>query len=297
MFELKKKYPICEMADYLKVSTSGYYRWIKRVESAREKEDKSLKKYILDIFKDSHKTYGVLRIYEALSSKGFLVGKHRVRRLMKELEISPIVKRKFKITTNSDHNLPYYDNLLEQNFESPAPNVMWVGDITYIRTNEGWLYLAVVIDLFSRKVVGWSMSSRMTAELVVKAFDMAVSKRIFSEVFLIFHSDKGSQYCSRKFAKSVAHASKRVGVKIYQSMSSTGNCYDNAVAESFFHTLKVEWTNRFVFMNREVAKRATFNYLECFYNRKRLHSSIGYRNPQQMENDFYFKNQRVKNVS
>ena len=140
------------------------------------------------------------------------------------------------------------------------------------------------------------MSERMKADLVVKAFEMAVSTRTFTELFLIFHSDKGSQYCSKKFKKSVKKASKKLGIRIYQSMSSTGNCYDNAAAESFFHTLKVEWTNRFIFRNREVAKRATFDYLECFYNRKRIHSSIGYKNPQQMEDDYYFENLRTENV-
>lgn len=296
MFELREKYKICEMAKYLKISVSGYYSWLNRQESAREREDKVLKKEIKGIFENSRKTYGSLRIIVELKKKGFSIGKHRCKRLMNELGLVPVVKKKFKKTTDSDHDLPYFENLLDQDFESPAPNVVWVGDITYIKTCEGWLYLAVVIDLYSKKVVGWAMSERMTADLVVKAFDMAVSRRMFTELFLIFHTDRGSQYCSGKFKRSVKQASEKLGIRIYQSMSSKGNCYDNAVAESFFHTLKVEWTNRFTFITREVAKRATFDYLECFYNRKRIHSSIGYKNPQQMEDDYYFKNLRTENV-
>ena len=296
MFELKEKHRICEMAKYLKVSISGYYSWRNRSHSKRDIEDKIIKEKMTVIFDDSRGIYGVLRIMVKLEEKGFSVGKQRCRRLMKELGLIPIVRRKFKTTTDSDHDLPYFDNLLDQDFESPAPNVVWVGDITCIKTCEGWLYLAVVVDLYSKRVVGWAMSERMKADLVVKAFEMATSTRIFTELFLIFHSDRGSQYCSVKFKKSVKQASEKLGLRIYQSMSSTGNCYDNAVAESFFHTLKVEWTNRFIFRNREVAKRATFDYLECFYNRKRIHSSIGYKNPQQMENEYYFKNLRLKNV-
>jgi putative transposase len=295
MFELKEKYRICEMAEYLKVSVSGYYSWLNRPESNKSKEDKLIKNEMKIIFDDSRKTYGASRIMVKLREKGFTVGKHRCRRLMKELGLVPVVKKKFKKTTDSDHDNPYFENLLEQDFESPAPNVVWVGDITYIKTCEGWLYLAVVIDLYSKKVVGWAMSERITADLVVKAFEMAVSAGTFTELFLIFHTDRGSQYCSDKFKKSVKKASEKLEIRIYQSMSSTGNCYDNAAAESFFHTLKVEWINRFIFINREIAKRATFDYLECFYNRNRIHSSIGYKIPQQME-DEYFKNLRADNV-
>ncbi|MDX9805953.1 MAG: IS3 family transposase [bacterium] len=296
MFELKGKYKISEMAKYLKVSVSGYYSWLKSPESNKAKEDELIKNEMKIIFDDSRKTYGASRIMAKLLEKGFTIGKHRCARLIKELGLVPVAKKKFKKTTDSDHDLPYFENLLDQDFESPAPNVVWVGDITYIKTLEGWLYLAVVIDLYSKKVVGWAISERMTADLVVKAFEMAVSRRIFTELFLIFHTDRGSQYCSDKFKESVKQASKKLGIRIYQSMSSTGNCYDNAVAESFFHTLKVEWINRFIFRTREVAKRAIFDYLECFYNRKRIHSSIGYKNPQQMEDEYYFKNLRTENV-
>ena len=229
MFELKEKYRICEMAEYLKVSVSGYYSWLNRPESNKS-EDKLIKNEMKIIFDDSRKTYGASRIMVKLREKGFTVGKHRCRRLMKELGLVPVVK-----------------------------------------------------------------SERITADLVVKAFEMAVSAGTFTELFLIFHTDRGSQYCSDKFKKSVKKASEKLGIRIYQSMSSTGNCYDNAAAESFFHTLKVEWVNRFIFINREIAKRATFDYLECFYNRNRIHSSIGYKIPQQME-DEYFKNLRADNV-
>lgn len=296
MFELKEKYKICEMAKYLEVSVSGYYSWLNSSKSNRAREDEVIKKEMKVAFDDSRGTYGALRIMVKLKEKGFSVGKHRCGRLMKELGLIPVVKKRFKKTTDSDHDLPYFDNLLDQDFESPAPNVVWVGDITYIKTLVGWLYLAVVVDLYSKKVVGWAMSERITAGLVVKAFEMAVSRRMFSELFLIFHTDKGSQYCSGKFKNSVKKASEKLRIRIYQSMSSTGNCYDNAVAESFFHTLKVEWTNRFIFTSREIAKRAIFDYLECFYNRKRIHSSIGYKNPQQMEDEYYFKNLRTENV-
>ena len=257
MSELHNKYSLLEMADYLDVSSSGYYEWLKRKESDRKKEDGVLKEVIRSEFKNSKETYGVARIIRELKNHGLNIGSCRTRRLMKEQYLVPKARRKFKVTTDSEHDQPVADNLLDQNFKTDAPDKVWVGDITYIPTNEGWLYVAVVIDLFSRKVIGWAMSDRIKKALVVEAFRMAVRKRN-PLPGLIFHSDRGSQYCSIEFRNLLK------SVKALQSMSGKGNCYDNAVAESFFHTLKVEQLHCFRFISRNSAKRAVFEFIEMF---------------------------------
>lgn len=281
MSELHNKYSLLEMADYLDVSSSGYYEWLKRKESDRKKEDGVLKEVIRSEFKNSKETYGVARIIRELKNHGLNIGSCRTRRLMKEQYLVPKARRKFKVTTDSEHDQPVADNLLDQNFKTDAPDKVWVGDITYIPTNEGWLYVAVVIDLFSRKVVGWAMSDRIKKALVVEAFRMAVRKRN-PLPGLIFHSDRGSQYCSIEFRNLLK------SVKALQSMSGKGNCYDNAVAESFFHTLKVEQLHCFRFISRNSAKRAVFEFIEMFYNRKRLHSYLNYSSPEQFEKCYYY---------
>jgi len=270
------------MADYLDVSSSGYYEWLKRKESDRKKEDKVLKEVIKLEFNVSKETYGVARIIRELKNHGLNIGSCRTRRLMKEQCLVPKARKKFKVTTDSGHDQPVADNLLDQNFKTDAPDKVWVGDITYIPTNEGWLYVAVVIDLFSRRVVGWAMSDRIKKALVIEAFLMAVKKRN-PLPGLIFHSDRGSQYCSIEFRNLLKSG------KALQSMSGKGNCYDNAVAESFFHTLKVEQINWFRFISRNSAKRAVFEFVEMFYNRKRLHSYLNYSSPEQFEKSYYYK--------
>jgi len=281
MKELHNKYRILEMAAYLEVSSSGYYEWLNSNGGKKQEADKTLKEIIRHEFRESKETYGVERMVEVLRSKGFRIGRHRTRRLMREENLIPKARRKFKVTTDSNHDDPVAANLLEQDFRVDEPDKVWVGDITYIPTDEGWLYVAVVIDLFSRKIVGWAMSSRIKKSLVIDAFTMAVNRRKPSPE-LIFHSDRGSQYCSKDFRKRLK------SVKAVQSMSGKGNCYDNAVAESFFHTLKVEQLHWYRFLTRDSAKRAVFEFIEMFYNKKRLHSYLNFKSPEQFEKLYHY---------
>jgi len=276
MSALNAKYHIKEMAEYLKVSRSAFYRWQRCGESPKSREDVMLKVRIREIFNDNKQSYGAVRIAEDLKDEGVKCGKFRTRRLMKELGLQPKAKRKYKATTDSNHKMGFAPNLLGQKFAVAVPDRVWVGDITYVPTHEGWLYLAVVIDLFSRKVVGWAMSDRLKRGLVISAFNMAVRiRRPLPD--LIFHSDKGSQYASDDFKKALKN------VKAIQSMSGKGNCYDNAVAESFFHTLKVEELHSLIFLTRNAAKRCIFEYIEVFYNKKRRHSYTNYLSPENFE--------------
>lgn len=281
MNELKGKYRIKEMAEYLKVSRSGFYGWLRRKNSGKDYEDAVLKEKIIELFQGSKQTYGAVRISKELKEAGLDCGKFRTSRLMREADLAPKAKKKFKATTDSNHSKAVAPNLLCQEFAVDAPDRVWVSDITYVWTHEGWLYLAVVIDLFSRKVVGWAMSDRIKEGLVISAFLMAVSSRKPLPE-LIFHSDRGSQYCSIKFRQVLA----KIGA--LQSMSGTGNCYDNAVAESFFHTLKVEELHNLIFLARDSAKRCIFEYIEVFYNKKRRHSYINYLSPDKFENRYRF---------
>ncbi len=232
------------------------------------------------IFKESDETYGILRIIEALRSQGITAGKNRISRLMKDNDLRVKTRRRFKVTTNSDHKRPVAPNLLNQEFWAKEPDDIWTGDITYIRTGEGWLYLAVVLDICTRKIVGWSMHKRMKDDLVVNAFKNALHRRKPGKGF-IFHSDRGSQYCSKRFSKLVRGAGGK------QSMSATGCCYDNAITESFFGTLKTELVHHCRCETRAMAKRSIFSYIEGFYNRTRMHSSIGYMSPDEFEQSLY----------
>ena len=285
MKELKGKYTIKEMAEYLKVSQSVFYRWQRCGESPKELQDTVLKVRIRELFDSSKQTYGAIRIAKDLHDEGLSCGRFRTARLMKESGLTPKARRKFKATTDSKHNKGVAPNLLNQKFAVTVPDRVWVGDITYIWTHEGWLYLAVVIDLFSRKVVGWAMSDRIKEDLVISAFNMAArSRKPFPG--LTFHSDRGSQYCSKSFRKAIR------AVNAVQSMSGKGNCYDNAVAESFFHTLKVEELHSLIFLRRDSAKRCVFEYIEVFYNKKRRHSYLNYLSPNRFENRYRFNNLR-----
>jgi putative transposase len=220
MQELKGKYTIREMAEYLEVSRSAFYRWQRCPESVKAREDAALKVRIRAIFDGKKQAYGALRISLDLQEAGVKCGKFRTLRLMKELGLTPKAKKKYKATTDSNHKMGFAPNLLDQKFSVAVPDRVWVGDITYVWTHEGWLYLAVVIDLFSRKVVGWAMSDRIKRGLVISTFNMAVrSRNPLPE--LIFHSDKGAQYCSDDFKDTLKD------VNALQSMSGKGNCYDN----------------------------------------------------------------------
>jgi len=240
------------------------------------KQDKELIEMIKPIFEIGRKTYGSRRIKKQLDKAGKNVSRRRIARLMREENLRCKTKRKFKATTDSKHNKPIAPNLLARQFEVNEANRYWVGDITYIPTDEGWLYLATVIDLYSRKIVGWSMSSNMRAELVNKALLMAIWQRKPPRG-LMWHTDRGSQYASD------SHVSIINQHHIVQSMSRKGNCWDNAVAESFFHTLKTELTHQCKFKTREEAKHVIFEYIEVFYNRIRIHSANDYLSPVEFE--------------
>lgn len=265
------------MCKILKISRPGYYAWLKRPESTRHKENRALVVHIKAKHAKSRETYGSPRIYDALTKEGIKCSENRVARLMRKERVKSVHSKRFKPQgTDSNHEFPVADNLLEQNFKASQPNEKWVGDITYIWTSEGWLYLAVIIDLFSRKVIGWATSRHPDAGLACKALEMAVFRRGRPRN-LVYHSDRGSQYASFEFRRRL----KALGIVL--SMSRKGNCYDNAVAESFFHTLKVELVNRQPFTTRWAARTLLADYIEEFYNTNRAHSTLGYCSPVDFE--------------
>jgi len=265
------------MCIVLSVSRSAYYDWLKRLATKREKADEELAKRIRTIFEKSRKTYGHRRVKQALKQNfGVTASNDRIRRLMRDMGLVPVHKKKFKATTNSNHSLPIAPNLLKQNFQAVIPRQVLVGDITYIPTEEGWLYLATVVDLFSRKVVGWALGERMTKELVIKAMERVLHQgRLASDA--IFHSDRGSQYASYDYQALLSRNNIR------ESMSARGDCHDNACAESFFATLKKELIHRRRFVTRSRAKLEVFDYI-LWYNNERLHSSFKYWSPTGFEN-------------
>ena len=264
------------MCRVLEVSRSGYYAWLKRPVCARRIEDKQISVEIRELHAESRQTYGSPRIHEALLDKGRHVSRKRIARLMTEEGIYGREKRKFKHTTDSNHPYPIAPNVLERNFNTERPDEVWVGDITYVATMEGWLYLAVLIDLCTHQVVGWSMSANIDRFLALDAFDMAVARRR-PPPGLIHHTDRGSQYACPDYQLALK-------VNGFQpSMSRKGNCWDNAVAESFFGAIKQELIYRYVFTTRDAARQAIFDYIEVFYNRRRLHSSLGYMSPIEFE--------------
>jgi putative transposase len=247
-------------------------RWLERPQTSIEKDDAELIEMIKTLFQKGRKNYGTRRLKQALIGLGWHVSRRRIGRLMAAAGLACKTKRKFKATTNSNHDLPIVPNYLERQFTVTQPNQAYVGDITYIYTQEGWLYLAVVIDLYSRQVVGWSMAEHMRAKLVNDALLMAVWKRKPGKG-LIWHTDRGSQYASD------SHRALLKEHGITQSMSRKGNCWDNAVSESFFHTLKTELVHHQHYQTRAEAKQDIFEYIEVFYNRERLHSSNNYLSP------------------
>lgn len=259
----------------MQVTRSGYYAWKKRPIEP-DLNEAFIKGRMSEIFELSRRSYGFRRMQKSLNSEGIECNHKKVMRLMKELNLIPKVKKKFKATTNSTHSLPIEPNRLKRKFFAIRPNVAWVGDISYIWTDEGWLYLATVIDLCSRKVKGWAMGERITADLAVSALDMALTT-VSNPHGLLFHSDRGVQYASHAFKKSI----KKNGM--IHSMSRKADCWDNAVAESFFGTLKQELVYHCKFKTREEAKLAIFDYIEVFYNRIRLHSTLQYQTPENVE--------------
>ncbi len=260
------------MCRTLGVSTSGYYDWRQRPESQRRRENQRLVVEIKTIHQESRRTYGAPRIHRELQARGLCCSRKRVARLMRLHGLRAKQKRRFKATTDSQHGLPVAENLLEQRFTPSAPDVVWAADITYIWSEQGWLYLAVVVDLFSRRIIGWSMRPTLKRQLVIEALEMALKRRQPGEG-LLHHSDRGSQYASRDYQELLA------GHGILCSMSRRGNCYDNAPVESFFATLKKELVHHRRYRSRAEAKADLFEYIEVWYNRKRRHSSLGYLSP------------------
>jgi putative transposase len=264
----------------LKVSRSAYYRWFTRTPSVHQQYREVLDQKIVSIFTAHKARYGSPRITNTLREQGELINRKRIEKRMKALNIRAKHAKKFKRTTDSNHRFPVAANRLAQDFSAIKPNQKWVGDITFVWTQSGWLYLAVIIDLFSRQVIGWSMSQRMTKQLVCDALTMALWRRHFPKGVIV-HSDRGSQYCSTQYQQQLSDH------HLLCSMSGRGNCYDNAVAESFFHTLKVECLHDYLFTDRETAQRIIFEYIEIYYNQQRKHSTIGYKTPVQQEGLYY----------
>lgn len=260
----------------MRVSRSGYYRWLKDPIGKRGRQDQILKPEVLRVFTKHKRVYGSPRVSEKLKKEGFFVGRNRVARLMREMGLRSIIQRKYKATTNSKHNKPVAKNLLNRRFRPSRINQVWAGDITYIQTQEGWLYLAIVMDLYSRKIIGWAMSKRINTALVEKALESALFHRDYSSGVL-FHSDRGVQYASENYQSLLNQNG------IVNSMSRKGNCWDNAVVESFFHSLKQEWLHHQNFKTRDEARNCVFEYIEGFYNRHRLHSTLGYKSPEEYE--------------
>ena len=260
------------MCKVLNVSRGGYYDWVKRPASKREQENDYLASQIKMIFDKEKQRAGAVRITKKLKKMGKTAGKNRVARIMRKKGWRAKGARKFKATTNSNHHLPVAPNLLEQNFEANKPNKKFVSDITYIWTDEGWLYLAVVMDLYSRMVVGWALSERMTASLVCNALQMAIWRRKRPQGVIV-HSDRGSQYCSHDYQKLLADNN------LICSMSKRGDCYDNAAMESWNGSFKVEAIHGERFKTRADAKQHIFDYIDVYYNRQRLHSKLGYLSP------------------
>ena len=278
----RNQYPLSLVCEVLHVSRSGYHKWLRRKLSFRIIENQRILEIIRYHYSKSKGTYGLPRIFAAIRKQGLIVNKKRIARLMRVNNIKAKTKRRFKHTTVQSSKAAASENILNQNFTSSSENRIWTGDITYLSTKQGWLYLAVVMDIYSRKIVGWSIDSSLSTELVIRALMMAMVHRN-PQRGIIFHSDRGCQYTSSSFRAIL----KNYG--IVQSMSSKGNCYDNAITESFFHTLKTELTYWEKYQTREEAKRNIFEYIEFNYNRKRLHSSLGYLSPVEFE----MKNRQV----
>jgi len=275
--ENKDKYPIEKMANALGISRGGYYKDKKKPVSDREINNIKLKEEIKYIFIRNRKAYGSPKIYDELQDNSIKCGKNKVARLMREMGLKSSRYKKFKVvTTNSDHNYPISENVLNRDFTVSKANKVWVSDLTYISTDEGWLYLCIILDLFSRNIVGWSMADNMKTEMVIDALNMAYLRRNPHDG-LVFHSDQGVQYASCNFRDCLRDK------KMISSMSRKGNCWDNAPAESFFSTLKMELIYQSKYSTREMAKRSIFEYIEVFYNRERRHSKLGSMSPFQFE--------------
>jgi putative transposase len=267
----------------MEVSRSGYYRYLRYGRVQRVDPDFFLMSKVRQIHNETRASYGSRRMSRQLREEGLDVGRHRARSLMKRAGVAVKQRKKFKKTTDSSHNLPVAPNLLNRQFAADRPNIAWCSDITYLWTLQGWLFLAVIIDLCSRKVVGWAMSHRINASLVEQALLMAYWRRKPLKG-VIHHSDRGSQYASEHYQKLLE------SYGMICSMSRKADCWDNAVVESFFHSLKTEWIKDTVYSTRDQARRDVVDYIEMFYNSRRLHSFIGYANPNDFEKQIDLSN-------
>ena len=278
MLAEKASFPIAFMARHLEVSRAGFYAWLKRPESERSRQNRRLTQRIQEVHAESRGTYGSPRVHAELVAEGTAVGRHRTAKLMRLAGIRGRKKKRVVRTTDSKHDLPIAPNLVQRDFSPTRPNALWVADITYLATLEGWLYLAVVVDLFSRYVVGWAVSETIDRHLVLNALSQATATRRPAPG-LIHHSDRGSQYASHDYREALAAQG------IACSMSRKGDPWDNAAAESFFATFKTEIEEHLDHKSRAAARRSVFDYIEVFYNRRRRHSTLGYVSPAEYERE------------
>ena len=275
----KAYFPVTALCRLFGISRQGYYAYANRPLSARVLSDQKLCIQVQELFQESDARYGSPRMHKALQANGFAVGKRRVERAMRSLGLTPPTRRRHRVTTHANPAHPVVPNALARDFTATRPNERWVTDITYVWTEEGWSYCAIILDLFSRAVVGWAVDSSLSTALPMAALDVAVRRRRPGRR-LLHHSDRGCQYTSFDYREYL----RRLGVTV--SMSRKGNCWDNAVAESFFATLKKELVHRRTWPTRLDLRTALFEYIEVFYNRRRLHSTIGYKTPVQVESDY-----------
>ena len=273
----KAEFPVATLCTMLEVARSGYYAWARRAPSKRARENARLAMHVRDAHRQSRGTYGSTRVRrELIMGRGFRVGRKRVARLMRELGLRGCQPRRYRATTDSTHAHPIAPNVVARRFTATAPNQLWVTDLTYVRTWEGWLYLAAILDVFSRRVVGWAIADHLRTELVEEALAMALGARRPTQG-LVHHSDRGCQYASGDYRKQLAARG------IVCSMSRRGNCWDNAMAESFFATLKNELIHRQPWPTKKQARSAIAEYIACFYNPHRRHSALGYLSPMRYE--------------
>lgn len=272
----RRHYPLVLMCRVLQVGTSGFYDWTSRTPSKQQQRKEKMAQAAARSYFESYRIYGYRKVWEDLTEQKIACCPETVRRVLRELGLFSRTKRKFVATTDSNHSQPVADNLLARDFTATAPNQKWLTDITYIPTQKGWLYLAAVLDVFSRRIVGWSMSERIDTKLVKSALQQATAQRSPGPG-LLHHSDRGVQYASEAYQQSLAD------LEMIGSMSRKGDCWDNAMMESFFGSLKTEWVYGKNYQTREEAKQDLFKYIEMFYNRQRRHASLGYISPTEFE--------------
>jgi putative transposase len=275
----KAEFPVAALCRVLGITRQGYYAFVHRPASAHVKRESALRQRLRALHDESRGTYGSPRMLRALRAEGYRVGKRRIERALRSLALNVRTRRRFQVTTKANPAHPVVDNVLARRFHATRPDQRWVTDITYVWTDEGWCYLAAIVDLYSRVVVGWALDTTLSTRLPIAALEMAIHRRRLTRP-LLHHSDRGCQYTSAEYRSRLAE----IGAKV--SMSRKGNCWDNAVAESFFATLKTELVYRRTWQTRLALREAIFDYIEVFYNRKRLHSSIDYKAPAQLEQEY-----------